>query len=159
MGELRSADHDLDRYSIDSPFDDTTCVNPISRALEDAGMPNWMRPDWRFSIARGGRAAVVYSVSDTVQSWLRRWTEMSCQDQDNRSNESSLQSIHVVVDHATRFIHSEPVPDQFHRIVLTPLDRVCWMLLLFIEEETDPEKRATMARQLSEVFDVEEEAA
>ena len=84
---------------------------------------------------------------------------MSCQDEDNRSNENSLQGIHVVVDHATRFIHSEPVPDQFHRVILTPLDRACWMLLLFIEEETDPEKRATMAQQLSEVFDVEAAAA
>ena len=159
MGELRSADHDLDRYSIDPPFDHTTGVSPISRALENAGMPNWVRPDWRFSIARGGRATVVYSVSDTVENWLRRWTEMSRQDQDNRSNENSLQSIHIVVDHATRFIHSELVPDQFHRVVLTPLDRACWMLLQFIEEETDSEKRATMARQLSEVFDPEEETA
>lgn len=159
MGELRLADHDLDRYSIDPPFDHTTCVSPISRALEDAGMPNRMRPDWRFSISRGGRAPVVYSVSNTVESWLRRWAEMPCRDQDNRSNESSLQSIHVIVDHATRFIHSEPVPDQFHRVVLTPLDRACWMLLLFIEDEADPEKRAAMARQLSEVFDFEGEAA
>ena len=73
MGELSAVDNDLDRIWID-PHSDDTCpfvpenpsVNPISRALEKAEMPNWVRSDSRFWIERGGRA-VVYSVSDTVE--------------------------------------------------------------------------------------------
>ena len=68
MGELSSLDNDLDRIWIDphsggaSPFvPEDPGVNPISRALEKAGMPNWLRSDSRFWIERGGRATV-YSV-------------------------------------------------------------------------------------------------
>ena len=89
MGELSSVDNDLDRIWIDPHSGDTSPfvpedpgVNPISRALEKAGMRNWLRSDSRF-----------------------------------------------------------------------------WILLSFIEEEADPETRAEMARQLSEVFDVGGEEA
>ena len=39
-------------------------------------MPNWLRADSRFWIERGGRATV-YSLSDTVEHWLARWTAMA----------------------------------------------------------------------------------
>lgn len=165
MGELSSVDNDLDRIWID-PHSDDACpfvpedpsVNPISRALAKAEMPNWVRSDSRFSIQRGGRATV-YSVSDTVEHWLERWTVMARRSTKNESDESPLEGISLVVDHAIRFIHVESIPDTYHRIVLTVLDRVFWIMLSFIEEETDPERRATMARQLSELFDVEGEEA
>ena len=162
MGELSSVDNDLDRIWID-PHSDDSCpfvpenpsVNPISRALEKAEMPNWVRPDSRFGIERGGRAAV-YSVSDTVERWLERWTAMARRP---TKDESPLEGISLVVDHAIRFIHVESIPDTYHRIVLTVFDRMFWILLSFIEEEADPETRADMARQLSEVFDVKGEEA
>ena len=161
MGELSSVDNDLDRIWID-PNSDDTCpfvpedprVNPISRALEMAEMPNWMRSDSRFWIERAGRAAV-YSVSDTVEHWLERWTAMARRATKDASDESPLESISLVVDHAIRFIHAEPIPDTYHRIVLTVFDRLFWIMLSFIEEEADPATRAAMARQLSEIFDVE----
>ena len=121
-------------------------------------MPNWVKSDSRFWIARRGRAAV-YSVSDTVEHWLDRWTAMARRSTKDESGESPLEGISLVVDHAIRFIHAESIPDTYHRIVLTVVDRMLWILLSFIEEETDPEKRATMTRQLSEVFDVEGEEA
>ena len=165
MGELSSVDNDLDRIWID-PHSDDTCpfvpenlsVNPISQALEKAEMPNWLRSDSRFWIERGGRAAV-YSVSDTVEHWLKRWRAMARRSTKDRSDETPLEAISLVVDHAIRFIHVEPIPDTHHRIVLTVFDRMFWILLSFIEEEADPETRAGMARQLSEVFDVEGEEA
>lgn len=165
MGELSSVDNDLDRIWID-PHSDDTCpfvpenpsVNPISQALEKAEMPNWVRSDSRFWIERGGRAAV-YSVSDTVEHWLERWSALARRSTKDRSDESPLEGISLVVDHAIRFIHVEPIPDTYHRIVLTVFDRMFWILLSFIEEEADPETRAEMARQLSEVFDVEGEEA
>ena len=161
MGELSSVDNDLDRIWID-PHSGDTCsfvpedpgVNPISRALEKAGMPNWVRSDSRFWIERGGRTAV-YSVSDTVEHWLERWTAMARRFTTDKSDDSPLEGISLIVDHATRFIHAESMPDTYHRIVLTAFDRAFWIMLSFIEEEADPEARATMARQLSEVFDVE----
>ncbi len=161
MGELSSVDNDLDRIWIDPHSGDASLVvledpgvNPISRALEKAGMPNWLRSDSRFRIERGGRATV-YSVSDTVEHWLERWTAMARGAGKAESDDSPLEGISLVVDHAIRFIHTEPAPDTYHRIVLTVLDRMFWILLSFIEEEADPETRADMARQLSEVFDVE----
>ena len=165
MGELSSVDNDLDRIWID-PHSDDACpfvledpsVNPISRALAKAEMPNWVRSDSRFSIQRGGRATV-YSVSDTVEHWLERWTVMARRSTKEESDESPLEGISLVVDHAIRFIHVESIPDTYHRIVLTVLDRVFWIMLTFIEEEADPETRAEMARQLSDVFDVEGEEA
>ncbi|MCY3705277.1 MAG: hypothetical protein OXH08_07205 [Gammaproteobacteria bacterium] len=165
MGELSSVDNDLDRIWID-PHSDDTCpfvpenssVNPISQALEKAEMPNWVRSDSRFWIERDGRAAV-YSVSDTVQHWLECWTAMARRSTKDKSDEGVLEGISLVVDHAIRFIHVEPIPDTYHRIVLTVFDRMFWILLSFIEEEADPETRAEMARQLSEVFDVEGEEA
>ena len=161
MGQLSSVDRDLDRMRID-PHSGDICpfvredpgVNPISRALEKAGMPNWVRSDSRFLIERGGRAAV-YSVSDTVEHWLERWTTMALRFTTDRSDDSPLEGISLIVDHATRFIHTESMPDTYHRVVLTAFDRAFWIMLSFIEEEADPEARATMARQLSEVFDVE----
>ena len=163
MGELSSVDNDLDRIWIDPHSGDTNPfvpedpgVNPISRALEKAGMPNWLRADSRFWIERGGRATV-YSVSDTVEHWLERWTAMARGVMKDKSDESPLEGISLVVDHAIRFIHAEPAPDTYHRIVLTVFDRMFWILLSFIEEEADPATRADMARQLSEVFDVEGE--
>lgn len=165
MGELSSVDNDLDRIWIDphsgdaSPFvPEDPGVNPVSRALEKAGMPNWLRSDSRLWIERGGRA-VVYSVSDTVEHWLERWTAMARGVRKDEGDESPLEGISLVVDHAIRFIHTEPAPDTYHRIVLTVLDRMFWILLSFIEEEADPETRAEMARQLSEVFDVEGDKA
>ena len=165
MGELSSVDNDLDRIWID-PLSDGTCafvpenpsVNPISQALEKAKMPNWVRSDSRFWIERGGRAAV-YSISDTVEHWLERWAAMARRSTKEEGDESPLEGISLIVDHAIRFIHVEPIPDTYHRIVLTVFDRMFWILLSFIEEEADPEKRAEMARQLSEVFDVEGEEA
>ena len=165
MGELSAVDNDLDRIWID-PHSGDTCpfvpenpsVNPISQGLEKADMPNWVRSDSRFWIERRGRAAV-YSVSDTVEHWLERWTAMARRSTKEEAGESPLEGISLVVDHAIRFIHAESIPDTYHRIVLTVFDRMFWILLSFIEEETDPEKRATMARQLSEVFDVEGEEA
>ena len=165
MGELSSVDNDLDRIWID-PKSGDTCpyvpenpgVNPVSRALEKAGMPNWVRSDSRFWIERG-RGAAVYSVSDTIEDWLERWTAMARRSTKDEAEESPLEGISLVVDHAIRFIHAEPVADTYHRIVLTVFDRMFWIMLLFVEEETDPEKRAEMARQLSEVFDVEGEEA
>ncbi|MCY4646042.1 MAG: hypothetical protein OXE73_04130 [Gammaproteobacteria bacterium] len=165
MGELSSVDNDLDRIWID-PNSDGTCpfvpgdpsVNPISRALEKAEMPNWVRSDSRFWIERGGRATV-YSVSDTVEHWLERWTAMARGSTRDKSDESPLEGISLVVDHAIRFIHAESIPDSYHRIVLTLFDRLFWIMLSFIEGEADPETRATMARQLSEVFDVEDREA
>ena len=165
MGELSSVDNDLDRIWIDPHSGDTSpCVpedpgvDPISRALEKAGMPNWLRSDSRFWIERGGRATV-YSVSDTVELWLERWAAMERGVRKDESDEGLLEGISLVVDHAIRFIHVEPIPDTYHRIVLSVLDRMFWILLSFIEEEADPETRAEMARQLSEVFDVEGEEA
>ncbi|MDE0226705.1 MAG: hypothetical protein OXP28_16470 [Gammaproteobacteria bacterium] len=165
MGELSAVDNDLDRVWIDPYSDDTSpfapenpSVNPISQALEKAEMPNWVRSDSRFWIERGGRAAV-YSVSDTVEHWLERWSALARRSTKNKSDESPLEGISLVVDHAIRFIHVEPIPDTYHRIVLTVFDRMFWILLSFIEEEADPETRAEMARQLSEVFDVEGEEA
>ncbi len=73
----------------------------------------------------------------------------------DKSDESPLEGISLVVDHAIRFIHAEPIPDTYHRIVLTVFDRLFWIMLSCIEEEADPETRAAMARELSEVFDVE----
>lgn len=165
MGELSSVDNDLDRIWID-PQSGNTCpfvpgypgVNPISLALEKAGMPNWMRSDSRFWIERGGRPTV-YSVSDTVEHWLERWTTMARGVTKDKSDEGPLEGISLVVDHAIRFIHAESIRDTHHRIVLTVLDRVFWIMLLFIEEESDPETRAAMARQLSKVFDVDGEEA
>lgn len=165
MGELSSVDNDLDRIWID-PHSGDTCpfvpenpsVNPISQALEKAEMPNWVRSDSRFWIKRGGRAAV-YSVSDSVEDWLARWGAMARRSTKDKSDGSPLEGISLVVDHAIRFIHLEPIPDTYHRIVLTVFDRMFWILLSFIEEEADPETRAGMARQLSEVFDVEGEEA
>ena len=161
MGELSSVDNDLDRIWIDphsgdnSPFvPEDPGVNPISRALEKAGMPNWMRSDSRFWIERGGRA-VVYSVSDTVEHWLECWTATARGSTKDKSDENPLEGISLVVDHAIRFIHAESIPDTYHRIVLTVFDRLFWIMLSFIEEEANPETRAAMARQLSEVFDVE----
>ena len=162
MGELSSVDNDLDRIWID-PNSGETCpfvredrsVNPISQALEKADMPNWVRSDSRFWIERGGRA-VVYSVSDAVEHWLERWTAMARRSTKEESDESPLEGISLVVDHAIRFIHVESIPDTYHRIILTALDRCFWIMLSFIEEEADPETRATMARQLSEVFAVED---
>lgn len=161
MGELSSVDNDLDRIWIDPHSGDTSQfvpeglgVNPISRALEKAGMPNSLRSDSRFWIERGGRAAV-YSVSDTVEHWLERWTAMARRFTKGERDESPLEGISLVVDHAIRFIHAEPIPDTYHRIVLTVFDRLFWIMLSFIEEEADPETRSAMARQLSEVFDVE----
>ena len=164
MGELSSVDNDLDRIWID-PRSGDTCpyvpenpgVNPISRALEKAGMPNWVRSDSRFWIERG-RGATVYSVSDSVEHWLERWTAMARRSTKDET-EKTLEGISLVVDHAIRFIHAEPAPDTYHRIVLTVFDRMFWTLLSFIEEEADPEKRAVMTQQLSEVFDVEGEEA
>ena len=165
MGELSSVDNDLDRIWIEPHFDDTypsvpkePAVNPISRALEKAGMPNGVRSDSRFWIERGGRA-IVYSVSDTVEHWLRRWAETTRQFRKDESDERLLEGISLVVDHATRFMHAESMPDCYHRIVLTALDRAFWMMLLLIEKETEPATRAAMARQLSEIFDLMEEAA
>ena len=165
MGELSSVDNDLDRIWIDPHFGDTRPFvpkeprgNPISRALEEAGMPNGVRADSRFWIERGGHR-IVYSVSDTVERWLKRWTEMTRRFTKDESDESPLEGISLIVDHATRFMHAESMPDCYHRIVLTPLDRAFWMMLQLIEKETEPETRATMARQLSEIFDVMEEAA
>ena len=162
MSELSSVDNDLDRIWIDPHSGDTSPlvpedpgVNPISRALEQAGMPNWLRSDSRFWIERGGRATV-YSVSDTVELWLERWTAMARGVRKDEGDESPLEGISLVVDHAIRFIHVEPAPDTYHRIVLTVLDRMFWILLSFIEEEADPETRAEMARQLSEVFEGED---
>ena len=154
MSELSSVDNDLDRIWID-PHSDDTCpfvpenpgVNPISQALEKAEMPNWVRSDSRFWIERGGRAAV-YSVSDTVERWLERWTTMARRSTKDESGESPLEGISLVVDHAIRFIHVEPIPDTYHRIILTVLDRCFWILLSFIEEEAYLETRAEMARQL-----------
>lgn len=164
MGELSSVDNDLDRIWIDR-HSGRTCpfvpgypgVNPVSLALEKAGMPNWMRSDSRFWIERGGRATV-YSVSDTVEDWLKRWTAMARRSPGGKSDER-LEGISLVVDHAIQFIHAESIPDTYHRIILTALDRCFWILLSFIEEEADPETRAGMARQLSEVFNVEGEEA
>ena len=165
MGELSSVDNDLDRIWIDPHSGDTNPlvpedpgVNPISRALEKAGMPNSLRSDSRFWIERGGRATL-YSVSDTVEDWLESWTAMARGVAKDRSDDAPLEGISLVVDHAIRFIHVEPLPDTYHRIVLTVLDRMFWILLSFIEEEADPKTRAEMARQLSEVFDVEGEEA
>ena len=165
MGELSSVDNDLDRIWIDPhsydncPFvPEDPSVNPISQALEKAAMPNWVRSDSRFWIERRGRA-VVYSVSDTVEHWLGRWTAMARRSTKDESDESALEGISLVVDHAIRFIHVEPIPDTYHRIILTALDRCFWIMLSFIEEEADPETRAEMGRQLSEVFDVEGEEA
>lgn len=165
MGELSSVDNDLDRIWIDPHSGDTNSfvpedrgVNPISRALEKAGMPNSLRADSRFWVERGGRA-IVYSVSDTVEHWLERWTAMARGVTNDESDGSPLEGISLVVDHAIRFIHAEPAPDTYHRIVLTVFDRMFWILLSFIEEEADPETRAEMARQLSEVFHVEGEEA
>lgn len=165
MGELSSVDNDLDRIWIDphsgdgSPFvQEDPGLNPVSRALEKAGMPNWLRSDSRFWIERGGRATV-YSVSDTVEDWLERWTGMARGVTKDESDGSPLGGMSLIVDHAIRFIHAEPAPDTYHRIVLTVFDRMFWILLSFIEEEADPETRAAMARQLSEVFDVEGEEA
>lgn len=165
MGELSSVDNDLDRIWID-PHSDDICLfvpenpsmNPISQALEQAEMPNWVRSDSRFWIERGGRAAV-YSVSDTVDHWLKRWRAMARRSTKDKSDEGPLEGISLVVDHAIRFIHVEPIPDTYHRIVLTVFDRMFWILLSFIGEEADPETRAEMARQLAEVFDVEGEEA
>ena len=161
MGELSSVDNDLDRIWIDPHCGDTCpfvpadpSVNPISRALEKADMPNWVRSDLRFWIERRGRTAV-YSVSDTVEHWLERWTAMARGSTKDKSDESPLEGISLVVDHAIRFIHAEPIPDTYHRIVLTVFDRLFWIMLSFIEEEADLETRAAMARQLSEVFDLE----
>ena len=163
MGELSSVDNDLDRIWIDphsgdaSPFvPEDPGLNPISRALGEAGMPNWLRSDSRFWIERDGRTTV-YSVSDTVEHWLERWTAMARGVTRDESDESPLEGISLVVDHAVRFIHTEPAPDTYHRIVLTVFDRMFWILLSFIEEEADPKTRAEMARQLSEVFDVDGE--
>ena len=165
MGELSSVDNDLDRIWIDPHSGDTNPfvpedrgVDPISRALEKAGMPSRLRSDSRFWIERGGRATV-YSVSDTVEHWLERWTTMARGFAKDQSDQSPLEGISLVVDHAIRFIHAEPAPDTYHRIVLTVLDRMFWILLSFIEEEADSKTRAEMARQLSEVFDVEGEEA
>ena len=165
MGELSSVDNDLDRIWIDphsgdaSPFvPEDPGLNPISRALGEAGMPNWLRSDSRFWIERGGRA-IVYSVSDTVEHWLERWTATARGVTKDEGHESPLEGMSLIVDHAIRFIHAEPEPDTYHRIVLTVFDRMFWILLSFIEEEADPETRAAMARQLSEVFDVEGEEA
>ena len=165
MGELSSVDNDLDRIWID-PHSDDNCpfvpedpsVNPISQALEKAEMPNWARSDSRFWIERGGRAAV-YSVSDTVERWLERWTTMARRSTKDERDENPLEGISLVVDHAIRFIHVEPIPDTYHRIVLTVFDRMFWILLSFIEVESDAETRAEMARQLSEVFDGKGEEA
>ena len=165
MGELSSVDNDLDRIRIDR-HSGHTCpfvpgypgVNPVALALEKAGMPNWMRSDSRFWIERGGRATV-YSVSDTVEDWLKRWTAMARRSLGDKSDESSLEGISLVVDHAIRFIHAEAIPDTYHRIVLTVLDRCFWIMLSFIAEEANPKARAGMARQLSEVFDMEGEEA
>ena len=165
MGELSSIDNDLDRIWID-PHSRDTCpfvpedrsANPISWALEKAEMPNWVRSDSRFWIERGGRVAV-YSVSDTVEHWLKRWAAMAGRSTEDKSDEGPLEGISLVVDHAIRFIHAESVPDTYHRIVLTVFDHLFWIMLSLIEEEADPEERATMARQLSEVFDVEGEEA
>ena len=77
----------------------------------------------------------------------------------DESDERPLEGISLVVDHAIRYIHVEPIPDTYHRIVLTVFDRMFWILLSFIEQEADSETRADMARQLSEVFDVEGEEA
>ena len=121
-------------------------------------MPNSLRSDSRFWIERGGRAAA-YSVSDTVEHWLERWTATARGSMKDESDESPLEGISLVVDHAIRFIHVELIPDTYHRIVLTLFDRLFWIMLSFIEEEADPETRAAMARQLSEVFDVEGEEA
>ena len=161
MGELSSVDNDLDRIWID-PHSGDICpfvredpgVNPISRALDEAGMPNGVRSDSRLWIERDGRAAV-YSLSDTVEHWLERWTAMARGFTKDKRDESPHEGISLVVDHAIRFIHAEPIPDTYHRIVLTVFDRLFWIMLSFIEEEADRETRAEMARQLSEVFDVE----
>ena len=115
-------------------------------------MPNRVRPDARYRIERGGRAAV-YSVSDTVEHWLELWTAMARRFTKDTSDDGQLEGISLIVDHAIRFIHAESIPDTYHRIVLTVFDRCFWIMLSFIEEEADPEARATMARQLSEVFD------
>ena len=161
MGELSSVDNDLDRIWIDPHSGDTSPfvpedpgVNPISRALQKAGLHNWLKSDSRLWIERGGRATV-YSVSDTVEHWLERWTAMARGFTKGKSDESPLEGISLVVDHAIRFIHVEATPDTYHRIVLTVFDRLFWIMLSFMEEEADPETRAEMARQLSEVFDVE----
>ncbi len=161
MGELSSVDNDLDRIWIDPHSGDTSPfvpkdpgVNPISRALQKAGLPNWLKSDSRLWIERDGRATV-YSVSDTVEHWLERWTAMARGFTKGKSDESPLEGISLVVDHAIRFIHVEATPDTYHRIVLTVFDRLFWIMLSFMEEEADPETRAEMARQLSEVFDVE----
>ena len=161
MGELSSVDNDLDRIWIDPHSGDTSPfvpedpgVNPISRALQKAGLHNWLKSDSRLWIERGGRATV-YSVSDTVEHWLGRWTAMARGFTRDKSDESPLEGISLVVDHAIRFIHAKSIPDTYHRIVLTVFDRLFWIMLSFIEEEADRETRAEMARQLSEVFDVE----
>ena len=165
MGELSSVDNDLDRIWID-PDSGDMCpfvpgnldANPISRALEKANMPNWLRPDSRFWIERGGLSAV-YSVSDTVEDWLERWKDMGRRSAKDESDDGPLEGISLVVDHAIRFIHAEPIPDMYHRIVLTLLDRMLWIMLSIIEEEADSETRAAMAQQLAELFDVEGEEA
>ena len=165
MGELPEVDHDLDRIWIE-PHSGDTCpfvkddanVNPISRALEEAGMPNSLRSDSRFQIEHG-RWTLVYSVSDTVEEWLMRWIAMARRFTKDKSDDRTLEGINLIVDHANRFIHTEWSADTYHRIVLTFFDRLVWMLLLFIEEERDLEKRTTMARQLAELFHVEEEDA
>ena len=164
MLELKSVDHDLDRIWID-PHDGDPCpfvpddpnVNPISHALEAAGMPNWVRSDGRFWIKKHGGHGAVYSVSDTVEHWLKRWATMARRFAKDKSDENQLEGISLVVDHAIRFIHVEWMPDTYHRIVLTVMDRCLWIMLLCLQKETDSEKRAEMARQLSEVFDVESE--
>ena len=145
MGDLCEVDHDLDRISIreHSAF---TCpfipghpaVNPIGLALDAAEMPNQMRSDGRFWIQRGGRTAV-YSVSDTVEHWLSRWTAMAQNAMMHRfktarSDDARLAGSSLVVDHGTRFIHAESPPDTYHRIVLTAFDRMLWVIISIIEE-------------------------